>query len=69
MWPIHEKAIGPEHICKELGELIERPTSLIRGDSTITLFKSVGSAIEDVATASLALQRAVELAIGSRISM
>lgn len=69
MWPIRDGVVTPEHIRAEVGELIVRATTIRTQRDQITLFKSVGSAIEDVATAAFAVQRATEMAIGSRISM
>jgi ornithine cyclodeaminase/alanine dehydrogenase-like protein (mu-crystallin family) len=47
---------GAEHIVAELGESGAARSS----DSEITIFKSLGLAVEDVAAAHLAYQRAVE---------
>jgi len=56
--PLAAGAITPAHICAELAELVlgQAPVRITPAD--ITLFKSVGVALEDVAAAGLALDRA-----------
>jgi alanine dehydrogenase len=49
---------------RELGEVIAGPTPGRQRQSDITLFKSVGLAIEDVATATEIVARAKELKVG-----
>jgi len=53
LMPMQEGAIGPDHIIAEIGELLlERGQRLGRqSDDDITLFKSLGLAVEDVAAA------------------
>jgi ornithine cyclodeaminase/alanine dehydrogenase-like protein (mu-crystallin family) len=62
--PIAEGAFGPDHIVAELGEVAAgtRPGRSSRQD--VTLFKSLGMAVEDVAAAHLAYQRAVGRGLG-----
>ena len=59
-----EGAIGPEHIRAELGEVLigAHPGRTSRDE--ITLFKSLGLAIEDLAAAALAYQKANEQGLG-----
>jgi ornithine cyclodeaminase len=62
-----EGAIGPEHIRAEIGELLigER---LGRGSTEeITIFKSLGIAAEDLASAQFLYRRARETGIGTRV--
>jgi len=67
--PIEEGAITENHIHAELGEVIlgRRPRRV--SDSEITLFKSVGLAIQDAATASKAYKRAVENHAGKNVEI
>lgn len=67
--PLHETAVGRGHIVAELAELVTgaRP-GRTRADE-ITLFKSVGWALEDLAAARLAYNRAKERAIGTEITL
>jgi ornithine cyclodeaminase/alanine dehydrogenase-like protein (mu-crystallin family) len=49
--PLEEGAIGPEHIVAEIGELLIGRGTGRTGDDDITLFKSLGLAVEDLAAA------------------
>lgn len=62
--PIASGAIQKDHIQAELAELV-RGENGRRGDSEITLFKSVGAALEDLAGAILAYETAQEGGISS----
>jgi ornithine cyclodeaminase len=55
--PLEHGVIGREHILAELAELLrEQRGARTRGDQ-VTLFKSVGNALEDLAAAQLVLSR------------
>ena len=56
------------HIVAELGELIERSAGRT-SDTEITIFKSLGLAVEDVTAADLAYRRAVERGIGQELTL
>jgi alanine dehydrogenase len=56
--PMKEGAIGRDHLRASLGEVIAGLKPGRERDDDITLFKSVGLAIQDVATASLVYGRA-----------
>ena len=65
--PIRAGRIGPEHIRAELGELVlGRATGRASADE-ITLFKSVGLAVQDAVAARVALARAAELGLGQSV--
>lgn len=49
---IAEGRFGPEHIAAELGELVSHPAKARINNREITIFKSLGLACEDVATAA-----------------
>ena len=55
---IGEGAIGPDHVHAELGEVAGGAKSGRQDDAQVTLFKSLGLAIEDVVSAGLAYRRA-----------
>ncbi|NIQ04237.1 MAG: ornithine cyclodeaminase family protein [Candidatus Korarchaeota archaeon] len=65
--PIKENAIGRDHIYAELGELIGEVKKGRVSEKEVTLFKSVGVAIEDAITAKLAYEQAVEKNLGREI--
>ncbi len=59
-----EGAIGPEHIRAELGEVLIGAHPGRTSRNQITLFKSLGLAIEDLAAAAHAYQKANEQGLG-----
>jgi alanine dehydrogenase len=66
---IAEGRFGPGHLAGELGELLD---GRVRGRVSIqdlTIFKSLGMAVEDVAAARLAYRRAGETGKGREMSM
>jgi alanine dehydrogenase len=69
LWPIRDGLITAAHVQAELGELVSgsRPG---RADATqLTLYKSVGVAVEDAAAAALVLRLARERGIGRTIEL
>jgi len=62
--PLKEGAIRHDHLRTSLGEVIAGLKPGRRADDDITLFKSVGLAIQDVATASLVYARARRRNVG-----
>lgn len=63
---IAEQRFGPDHLAGEIGELVLGRVRGRRSDDEITIFKSLGMAVEDVATADLVYRRAVERGVGSQ---
>jgi len=53
----------------EIGQIAADDIPGRESDSEVTFFKSVGLAIQDVATATLALQRAKELNLGRSLDL
>jgi alanine dehydrogenase len=64
MDPLAEGVIGVEHIYSELGELITGKKRGRTDDREITLFKSVGIALQDLATARKAYDMARTRGVG-----
>jgi ornithine cyclodeaminase len=62
--PIAEGRLGSDHIAGELGELFAGRVDGRTTGSEITIFKSLGMAVEDVAAAHIAYCRAVEVGLG-----
>ncbi len=69
MIPIASGDISEDHIRAELGEIVAGMKPGRTDPSEITLFKSQGLAIQDVATASLVFKRASEKGIGSQVDL
>ena len=65
--PIREGAIDASHIAGELGQLAAGAVAGRQSPGDVTLFKSLGMAVEDVAAAHLAYQRATERGLGRGI--
>jgi ornithine cyclodeaminase/alanine dehydrogenase-like protein (mu-crystallin family) len=63
---IQEGRFTATHIAAELGELIAGAPGR-QNDMEITIFKSLGLAVEDVTAANLAYRRAMERGIGLRL--
>ena len=65
--PIKAGAITRRHVRAELAELVSRRKRGRAAREEITLFKSVGFALEDAATARLAYDRAVAGNVGTEV--
>jgi thiomorpholine-carboxylate dehydrogenase len=62
--PIAEKAFDESHLAGELGDVFGGRLKGRRDATEITIFKSLGMAVEDVAAARLAFERASERGLG-----
>ena len=69
MIPIQDGELTKDHIIADLGEVITGKVNVRQADSDVTLFKSNGLAIQDVATAKLVYDRAVEAGIGINVDI
>jgi alanine dehydrogenase len=67
--PIAEGAFGPGHIAGELGELVLGRVAGRTSPSEVTLFKSLGMAVEDVVTAALVTDRAKAAGLGQSFDL
>ena len=67
--PTQEGAIGPDHVAGELAEVVTGALAGRRSADEITLFKSVGLALQDAMSAALVYARAVEAAIGHSVDL
>ena len=65
LFPAREGLIGPEHIRAELGEILIGERLGRTAPEEITLFKSLGIAIEDLASADYLYRKAQEQKVGS----
>jgi ornithine cyclodeaminase len=64
---LREGAIGPDHIRAEIGDVLlgRRPGRV--SVEEITIYKSLGVAVQDLAAAELAVQRARERGVGMEV--
>jgi alanine dehydrogenase len=66
---IEEGAFNASHIVGELGVLLAGKVEGRRSPRDVTLFKSLGLAVEDMAAADLAYRRAVEHNVGLELEL
>jgi ornithine cyclodeaminase len=68
-WPIREGLMSADHIHAEIGQLLSgaKPGRTSRGQ--ITLYKSVGVAVQDAVAANLVLQEAQKQGAGAEFDM
>ncbi len=67
--PMREGAFTADHIQAELGDVIIGKDPGRRSAAELTLFKSLGLAVEDVASAAFILKRAQETGVGQTVKM
>jgi len=69
LFPLREGAIGPEHIRAEIGELLIGSAEGRRSESELTVFKSLGLAVEDLAAVEEVLRRAEAEGAGVEVEL
>jgi ornithine cyclodeaminase/alanine dehydrogenase-like protein (mu-crystallin family) len=67
--PLEEDEITPDHIVAEIGELVAGLRVVNRHRDDVTLFKSLGLAVEDIAAAQFIHARAMERGIGVMVDL
>jgi ornithine cyclodeaminase len=67
--PIRDGLITPEHVHAELGELASGTKPGRTSAEQITLYKSVGVAVQDAAAAALVLAKAREVGAGHQLAL
>jgi len=67
--PIQEGRISEDHIQAELGDIVNRDHPGRTDADQITLYKSVGIAVQDAAAAGLALRRAEQFGLGRLVEL
>jgi alanine dehydrogenase len=67
--PIRDGVIGEQHIHAELGELVAGTRQGRTGPEQITLYKSVGVAVQDAAAVALVLAAARQQGVGQEIDL
>jgi ornithine cyclodeaminase/alanine dehydrogenase-like protein (mu-crystallin family) len=67
--PIENNLWEESDIHGEIGQVAAGDIQGREADSEVTFFKSVGLAVQDVITATLALERAEELSLGIEIDL
>lgn len=67
--PMKEGRITEQHIAGELGDVARKNVAGRQHPNEITIFKSLGMAAEDVAAASLVLERAIPRGLGQPMAL
>jgi ornithine cyclodeaminase/alanine dehydrogenase-like protein (mu-crystallin family) len=67
--PISSGKIGPEHVHAELGELVSGTKPGRTSSEQITLYKSVGVAVQDAVAASIVLAAARKTGAGQQVTL
>ena len=67
--PLQDGAIRPEHIRAEIGELLIGRGQGRTSAQDITLFKSLGLAVEDLGAASHVVAKAIREGAGTRVAL
>jgi ornithine cyclodeaminase/alanine dehydrogenase-like protein (mu-crystallin family) len=67
--PLEAGLITRDHVLAELGEVVAGTRPGRRGPGDVTLFKSVGLAVQDLAAAARALANAEKLGLGSSVAL
>jgi ornithine cyclodeaminase len=65
---MQEQRFGADHIVAELGELVAGAAGR-HNDTEVTIFKSLGLAVEDVTAADLAYRRAAARGVGQELAL
>ncbi len=68
-WPIRDGLLTEDHIHAEIGELISGAQPGRTSAEQITLYKSVGVAVQDAVAAHLVLQAAEERGVGREVEL
>lgn len=66
---IKDGLFGPDHVRGELGEVVLGRVGGRSDDQQITIFKSLGMAVEDVVAADLVYRRAVDTGTGTELTL
>jgi ornithine cyclodeaminase len=69
LFPAREGKIGPDHIRGEIGELLIGAAQGRRSRSEVTVFKSLGLGVEDLAAAETVLARAESEGAGVEVDL
>jgi len=69
LMPIDDGMIGPDHVHAELGEIATGRKEGRQGDREVTLFKSVGVAIQDLAAAGRVFANALRDSLGTELDV
>ena len=69
MIPISEGLFGHDHVADELGEVLAGTKPGRTSDDQVTVYQSCGIAVQDVVTARLVYERALEAGVGVDVDL
>jgi len=69
LFALKEGFVGPDHIRAEIGEVLIGAKPGRESEDEITLFKSLGLAVEDLAAAEYVYRKAQEKNLGVRVEL
>lgn len=69
MIPVREGVIGFEHVAGEIGDIVAGAKPGRQSPDEITVYKSLGVGIQDVATGYLVYHKALRLGLGTRVEL
>ncbi len=69
LFPAEEGLIGPDHIRAELGEILNGQAQGRTSDRELTIFKSLGIAVQDLAAAEYVFHRAEQENVGIEVEI
>jgi alanine dehydrogenase len=69
LWPIRDGLVGEDHIHAEVGELVAGTRPGRTSPDEVTLYKSVGIALQDAVAARLVLDAALERGVGVDVTI
>jgi ornithine cyclodeaminase len=67
--PLRDGVIGPDHIVGEIGEVLVGNVPGRRDANEVTLFKSLGLAIEDLAAGKFVYEQALKAGVGTSVEL
>ena len=68
-WPVRDGVVGPDHVHTEIGQILAGSEPGRTSDRQLTLYKSVGVAVQDAAAAGLVLRGARARGVGRDIGL
>jgi alanine dehydrogenase len=69
LWPIRDGLVGEDHVHAEVGEIIAGNRPGRTGEDQLTLYKSVGVAVQDAAAVALVLSAAGARGLGREVDL
>jgi ornithine cyclodeaminase len=69
LWPIRDGVVGADHIHAEVGEIVSGARPGRTSPDQVTLYKSVGIALQDAVAARMVLDAALERGVGRDVTL